>query len=72
MGVLDKSNFILKPSYTKRIGDFVAKNQDAITEVVDNKYIEIFRAHPRKSEFDAKTVVSKIINDQTIKNLFKI
>lgn len=72
MGVLDKDNLILKPSYTKKIGDFVTENQEAIEDVVDQKYIEIFRAHPSKSEFDAKTVVSKIVNDHTIKNLFKI
>jgi len=72
MGVLNENNRILKPSYTKQIGDFVTKNQDTMTEVLDQKYIEIFRAHPGKSEFDAETVVSKIINDQTIKNLFNI
>jgi RNA polymerase sigma factor (sigma-70 family) len=72
MGVLSEKNLILKPSYTKQIGDFVAKNQDAMREVLDQKYVEIFRAHPSKTEFDAETVVSKIINDQTIKNLFKL
>ncbi len=72
MGALDKDNLILKRSYTKKIGDFVTENQDAIEDVVDQKYIDIFRAHPSKSKFDAKTVVSKIINDHTIKNLFKI
>ncbi len=72
MGVLNENNLILKPSYTKQIGDFVAKNQEVMTEVLDKKYIEVFRGHPSKSEFDAETVVSKIINDQTIKNLFNI
>jgi len=64
MGALDANNLILKPSYTKEIGDFVTANQDYIAEVVDKKYIEIFRAHPSKSEFDAETVVSKIINER--------
>ena len=72
MGVLNENNFIFKESYTKKIGDFVTENQDAIAEVVDQKYLEIFRAHPSKSDFEAETVVSKIINDQTIKNLFKL
>jgi len=40
--------------------------------VLDQKYVEIFRGHPSKSEFDAETVISKIINDQTIKNLFNL
>jgi RNA polymerase sigma factor (sigma-70 family) len=72
MGVLNKNNLILKPSYIKQIGDFVAAKQDTMTEVLDQKYVEVFRAHPSKSDFDAETVVSKIINDQTIKNLFNI
>ena len=72
MGVLNEKNLILKPAYTKQIGDFVTENQDVMTEVLDQKYIEIFRAHPGKSDFAAETVVSKIINDQTIKNLFNI
>jgi len=72
MGALNESNLILKPSYTKKIGDFVTENQDYITEVVDQKYIEIFKDHPRKSKFNAEMVVSKIINDQTIKNLFNL
>lgn len=72
MGVLNENNLILKASYTKQIGDFVAENQDTMKDVLDQKYVEIFREHPGKFEFDAETVVSKIINDQTIKNLFKI
>ena len=72
MGVLNENNMIFKPSYTKKIGDFVSKNQDTMLDVLDQKYVEVFRAHPSKSEFDAETVISKIINDQTIKNLFNI
>ena len=72
MGALNENNLILKPSYTKQIGDFVTKNQDAMKDVIDQKYVEIFRNHPSKSEFDAEMVVTKIINDQTIKNLFNI
>jgi RNA polymerase sigma factor (sigma-70 family) len=72
MGVLNENNMILKPSYTKQIGDFVSENQDNMRDVLDQKYVEIFRKHPGKTDFDAQTVISKIINDQTIKNLFKI
>jgi RNA polymerase sigma factor (sigma-70 family) len=72
MGALSEESMILKPSYTKKIRDFVAKNQDTMTDVLDQKYIEIFRNHPSKSDFDAATVVSKIVKDQTIKNLFNI
>ncbi|WP_339614424.1 RNA polymerase sigma factor [uncultured Winogradskyella sp.] len=72
MGVLNENNMILKPSYTKQIGDFVSENQDEMIEVLDQKYVEIFRDHPSKSEFDAETVINKIVNDQTIKNLFNI
>jgi RNA polymerase sigma factor (sigma-70 family) len=72
MGVLNKDNLIFKPSYTKKIGDFVLEKQDIMREVLDQKYVEIFRDHPGRSEFDAQTVVSKIINDKTIKNLFNI
>ncbi len=72
MGVLNENNLILKPSYTKKIGDFVVENQDAMRDAIDQKYVEIFRSHPGKSDFDAQTVISKIINDKTIKNLFNI
>lgn len=72
MGVLNENNLILKPSYTKKIGDFVAENQDTMRDVLDQKYVEVFRDHPGKTDFDAETVISKIINDKTIKNLFKI
>ncbi|MFT5054666.1 MAG: RNA polymerase sigma factor (sigma-70 family) [Oceanospirillaceae bacterium] len=72
MGVLNENNLIFKPSYTKKIGDFVSENQGTMTSVLDRKYVEVYRDHPGKSEFDAETVISKIINDQTIKNLFNI
>jgi RNA polymerase sigma factor (sigma-70 family) len=72
MGVLNEDNLIFKKSYTKSIGDFVAKNQDEMRELVDQKYVEVYRTHPSKSGFEAESVISKIINDQTIKNLFKI
>jgi RNA polymerase sigma factor (sigma-70 family) len=72
MGVLNENNLILKPAYIKQIGDFVSEKQNIMTKVLDQKYVEVFRAHPSKSDFDAETVVSKIINDQTIKNLFNI
>lgn len=72
MGALNENNLIFKTSYTKKIGDFVTENLDTITDVIDHKYVEIFRNHPTKTKFDAETVVSKIINDKTIKNLFKL
>ncbi len=72
MGAISADNLIFKPSYTKKIGDFVSQNQDAMREVIDQKYIEIYRTHPSKSEFDADTIVTKIIRDETIKNLFNI
>jgi len=71
-GVITESNMIFKPSYTKQIGDFVSQNQEEMLEVIDQKYIELFRTHPSKSEFDAESVVTKIINDQAMKNLFNI
>jgi hypothetical protein len=72
MGALNENNLIFKTSYTKKIGDFVTENLDTITDVIDHKYVEIFRNHPTKTKFDAETVISKIINDKTIKNLFKL
>jgi RNA polymerase sigma factor (sigma-70 family) len=72
MGVLNENNLIFKRSYTKKIGNFVREKQDIMREVLDQKYVEIFRTHPGKSKFDAETVISKIINDKTIKNLFNI
>ena len=72
MGVLDENSLIFKSSYTKKIGDFVTENQEVMREVIDQKYVEVFRAHPSKSEFNTESVVSKIINDKTIKNLFNI
>jgi RNA polymerase sigma factor (sigma-70 family) len=72
MGVLNESNLILKSSYTQQISDFVTENQDSMRDAIDEKYVEIFRGHPTKSSFDAETVVTKIINDKTIRNLFKI
>ena len=72
MGVLDENSLIFKSSYTKKIGDFVTENQEVMREVIDQKYVEVFRTHPSKSEFNAESVVSKIINDKTIKNLFNI
>lgn len=72
MGVINENNLILKSSYIKQIGDFVSENQDTMKDVLDEKYVEIFRAHPTKTVFDAETVITKIINDKTIKNLFRL
>lgn len=72
MGAINEQNMMLKPDYTRKIADFVSENQHNMLEVVDQKYIEIYRNHPVKSEFDAQTIVSKIVNDATIKHLFKI
>jgi RNA polymerase sigma factor (sigma-70 family) len=72
MGVLNEDNLIFKPSYTKKIGDFVTENLDTIKDVIDHKYVEIFRDHPTKTKFEAEAVITQIINDKTIKNLFKL
>jgi RNA polymerase sigma factor (sigma-70 family) len=72
MGALNAENLIFKPEYTKKINDFVSEHQEMMVDTLDQKYIELFRSHPSKSEFDAKTIVSKVINDQTLKNLFDI
>tara|TARA_B110000114_G_C14892680_1_gene317398 strand:- start:265 stop:711 length:447 start_codon:yes stop_codon:yes gene_type:complete len=72
MGALNAENLIFKPEYTKKINDFVSEHQEVMVDTLDQKYIELFRSHPSKSEFDAKTIVSKVINDQTLKNLLDI
>ena len=72
MGAINADNMIFKPTYTKSIGEFAAENLDEMRDVLDQKYVEIFRGHPIETEFAAQSIVSKVINDQTVKNLFKI
>ncbi len=70
MGLLNEDDLTFLPSFTKRIGDFVHQHQSEMREKIDAKYLEIYRNQPGKVDFDAETVINKVIKDEGLKQLF--
>ena len=70
LGVLDEKNMVFNISYRNKIADYVESNFAEAVEVVEEKYTQLFRAHPTKEDFDKKTVVDHILKDEDLIRLF--
>lgn len=65
-GILDEKNMIFNISYQNKIANYVEAEHENLHEVVDERYTTLFRSHPTKEEFDKKTLVYKLLEDDEL------
>lgn len=66
MGMLDEKEMLFNIPTRQRIADFVETEYQSLSANVDKKYVELFRSHPYKEEFDKETVIDNILKDEQI------
>ena len=71
-GIINTENRLFKLEYTDEIRIFVEENLEDYREMVDKvdkEYIDIYRKHPVRSEFDSSELTEKILEDEEVKRL---
>ena len=66
MGMLDENNRQFHISYQHKIADYVATEQEAFADLVDEKYTRLFRDHATRENFDEETVIDSVLNDDDL------
>ena len=68
MGALDEGSMQFNVGYKAKIAAYATEHHEVASEAFVEKYTELFRDHPARSEFDKQTVVSEILeNDELMK-----
>lgn len=62
---------LFDPKFSSTIASYADKVGDEVADVIDKKYMEFFQAPPTKEDFDAQTVIDKIINDEEYNRYFE-
>ena len=70
-GKMQVNKRLFDPKYSATIEKYAHETADEVADIVDKKYIEFFRKHPTKEDFDAKTIVEELINDTDLHRHFK-
>ncbi|MBL4705321.1 MAG: RNA polymerase sigma factor [Flavobacteriales bacterium] len=69
-GLLKEGEFRFTDEFSSQISDYVGASYEATSELLDRKYVEFYREHPTKKDFDANTVISEIMKDKDLKIFF--
>ena len=71
-GALDEQNMLFNIQTTTTIRDFVEEEYLNVRDTVEDKIADLYQQHPTRSDFDKKTVVSEILNDDKLLGYFKL
>ncbi|CAH0999175.1 hypothetical protein LEM8419_00472 [Neolewinella maritima] len=71
MGALDEDNLLFSRGYRSKIATYVTANYAEAGEAFSEKYTELFRDHPAREEFDKRTAVSEIIDNDELMKYFE-
>ncbi len=67
-GIIDPEEFIWNQNFSNKINAYVKGNLDEVTTSLDSSYIRMYQEHPFKDTKKAAALLSKILNEKTIKN----
>ena len=70
-GLLDESKMQFNISYKNKIADYAEAEHERVADLVNDKYLKLFRDHPTREEFDKKTVVDSVLNDENLMKYLK-
>ncbi len=70
LGALDKNNLQFNIAHKHKIGAYVEAEYAQVSEAFHEKYTELFRAHPTKSDFGKETIIAEIIENEDLKRHF--
>ena len=70
MGLLDEKNMEFNIETKTKVMDYVEGAYENLMEVVEEKYVVLFRNHPSKDQFDKATLIDEILEDDAIMKHF--
>ncbi len=69
---IDSKNLLFNRSEYSKFRIIVKPKADLMMEYIDEKYSELYQKLPFKKDFNKKTVLQDIVNDEHIKNLMNL
>ncbi|MEM7575228.1 MAG: RNA polymerase sigma factor [Bacteroidota bacterium] len=70
LGALDEKNMRFNISYKNSIANYVTDNYEEASEAYEAKYLDFFRNHPTREDFDKSIVVQEILKNNDLINYF--
>ncbi|NRB48627.1 MAG: RNA polymerase sigma factor [Saprospiraceae bacterium] len=70
MGMLDEQNMIFNIATKTRIADFVEAEYETLHDIVDEKYLFLFRQHPTRENFDKQMIIDEVLQDEELMRRF--
>lgn len=70
-GLLDESKMQFNISYQHKIADYAEAEHEKVADLVNEKYLKLFRDHPTREDFDKKTVIDSVLNDDNLMKYLK-
>ncbi|GAA0873381.1 hypothetical protein GCM10009117_25280 [Gangjinia marincola] len=70
--VIDSKNLLFNREEFSKFKNEIKGDADDMMEIIDDKYAELYGQLPYKKDFDKKTFLADIVNDDHIKNLMKL
>lgn len=69
-GMLDEKKMLFNIATKVKIADFVETEHEKLHDIVDEKYIQLFRDHPTRDQFDKQTIIDEILQDKELMERF--
>lgn len=69
-GKMQVDEKLFDPRFSSTVAAFSERVSSEVADTMDEKYIEFFRKHPAKKDFDADTIIDEIINDKDLHKYF--
>ncbi len=70
MGMLDEQKMIFNIATKTRIADFVEAEYETLHDIVDEKYLFLFRQHPTQENFDKQMIIDEVLQDEELMRRF--
>ena len=70
--VIDSKNLLYNRKEFSNFKTEIQPNADRVLEVVEEKYVELYRKMPFKETFDKKTILREILEDKDFKSLLNL
>ena len=71
LGLLTTEDRTFTAEYRARIADYVQEHEADARDLFEEKYTRLFRSHPAREQFGAKTIVEEVIENDDFLEIFE-
>lgn len=69
-GMLDEQKMLFNIATKTRVADFVEAEYETLHDIVDEKYLFLFRQHPARENFDKQLIIDEVLQDEELMKRF--